>query len=73
MLLRRLKVYKYMKKIPKPSSRLKYCPRCFVHLLMAQAGADLSLCQLLPVLYRLVLEFYSRESLKGKCGMCFSM
>jgi hypothetical protein len=41
MLLRRLKVYKYTKKVAKPPARLKYCPRCFVDLVMAQAGEEL--------------------------------
>lgn len=38
MLLRRLRVYKYTQKVGKPPARLKYCPRCFVDLVMAQAG-----------------------------------
>ena len=42
MLLRRLKVYKYMEKVPKPPARFKYCPRCFVDLLLAQAGEEAS-------------------------------
>ena len=41
MLFRRLKIYKYTKKVPKPPARLKYCPRCFVDLLISQAGAAL--------------------------------
>ena len=41
MLYRRLEIYKYTK-VPKPPARLKYCPRCFVNLLMAQACETLN-------------------------------
>ena len=40
MLRRRLKVYKHTKKVPKPQAKLKYCPRCFVDLLLVDAGDE---------------------------------
>lgn len=42
MLFRRLKVYRYTKKVNKPPARLKYCQRCFLDLVMAQAGEEQS-------------------------------
>ena len=40
ILFRRLKVYHYSKRIPKPPKGLKTCSRCFVDLLMPSSAAD---------------------------------
>ena len=40
MLLRRLRVYRFTQRVNKPPARLKYCPRCFLDLVMAQAGEE---------------------------------
>ena len=37
MIYRRLKVYKFRTRIPKASSRVKYCPACFAQLVLSQA------------------------------------
>ena len=37
MIYRRLKVYKFHKRIPKAAARLKYCPSCFAQLVLSQA------------------------------------
>ena len=42
MLYRILKFDKYTKKVPKLPARFKYCPRCFLNMLMAQAGETLN-------------------------------
>jgi hypothetical protein len=42
MLCRRLKVYKFSHRVPKPSSRFTYCARCFADLLVAHGGAHLN-------------------------------
>ena len=42
MLYRRLKFYKYTKKVPKPPARFMYCPRCVLNTLMAQASETLN-------------------------------
>ena len=39
MIYRRLKVYKFLVRVPKPSAKVKYCPACFAKMVMAQAGA----------------------------------
>ena len=39
MIYRRLKVYKFLVRVPKPSAKVKYCPACFAQMVMAQAGA----------------------------------
>ena len=39
MIYRRLKVYKFYRRIPKSSSRVEYCPACFAQLLLSQARA----------------------------------
>ena len=39
MIYRRLKVYKFRTRIPKASSRVKYCPACFAQLVLSQAQA----------------------------------
>ena len=52
MLCRRLKVYHFTKRVPKPPTTLKTCPRCFAEMLLsgsssgtsaATASSDLSL------------------------------
>ena len=40
MLYRRLKVYKFLVRVPKPSGKkIAYCPACFPQMVMAQALA----------------------------------
>lgn len=38
MIYRRLKVYKFLVRVPKPSGKVTYCPACFARMVMAQAG-----------------------------------
>ena len=42
MLLRRLKIYKYSKRIPKVALKASvvFCARCFAQLVLAQAGEN---------------------------------
>ena len=39
MCFRRLKVYKFRFRIPKPGRQIPYCPACFAKLVLSQAGA----------------------------------
>ena len=39
MLLRRLKVFKFIKRVGKPERTVPFCKHCFATLLFAQAGA----------------------------------
>ena len=40
MLLRRLKVYRFTTRVPKPERRLPYCGRCFAQLIVEGGGGD---------------------------------
>jgi hypothetical protein len=37
MMYRRLKIYRYHTKVQKPPRKVKYCARCFAHLVLSQA------------------------------------
>ena len=39
MILRRLKVYAFTTRVPKPACRFEYCGRCFAQLVLQQAGS----------------------------------
>ena len=39
MLLRRLKVYRFMTRVPKPTRTVPYCGHCFSKLLLSQSAA----------------------------------
>ena len=38
MLMRRLKIYPFTQKIPKPRQHIPFCGHCFAHLVMTQAA-----------------------------------
>jgi len=39
MILRRLKVYVFTTRVPKPACRFEYCGRCFAQLVLQQASS----------------------------------
>ena len=38
MLRRRLKIYKFETRIPKPASDISFCGRCFANMVLTQAA-----------------------------------
>ena len=40
MLLRRLKIHRFTKRVKKPDSAIEFCPRCFAQMVLNQTGAS---------------------------------
>ena len=39
MILRRLKIYRFTKRVPKPPAKFEFCPTCFASLVLCHGGA----------------------------------